>query len=114
MDTREVAQAVTVMLREGKDAGAAFWHEDVSSIEAMGGSPAVHGKEAVTAKGANWSAAHEVHGFVVEGPYVNDDQFALHMEIDITVRDTGQRIQMKEVGLYTVQDGKVVEERFFY
>ncbi len=114
MDTRETAQAFAAMLREGKDAGEAFWHEDVSSIEAMGGSPAVHGKEAVTAKGAAWSAAHEEHSLVVEGPYVNDDQFALHMEIDFTDRATGQRIQMKEVGLYTVQDGKVVEERFFY
>jgi len=114
MDTRETAQAFAAMLREGKDAGEAFWHEDVSSIEAMGGSPAVHGKEAVTAKGAAWYAAHEVHGFEVDGPYVNDDQFALHMHMDITVRATGQRIKFLEVGLYTVQDGKVVEERFFY
>ena len=114
MNTREIAQAIIDMLREGKDAGAAFWHEDVSSIEAMGGTPAVHGKEAVTAKGAAWNAAHEEHSFGVEGPYVNDDQFALHMEIDFTVRATGQRIQMKEVGVYTVQEEKVVEERFFY
>ena len=32
--------------------------------------------------------------------------------IDITQKETGNRIQMDEVGLYTVRDGKIVEERF--
>ena len=114
MDTREVAEAFTALLREGKDAGEAFWHEDVSSIEPAGDMRAVHGIEAVRGKGAWWYANHDVHGFEVEGPYVNDDQFALHMRIDVTVKATGQRLQMVEVGLYTVQDAKVVEERFFY
>ncbi|MCU0944147.1 MAG: nuclear transport factor 2 family protein [Rubritepida sp.] len=114
MDTREVAQAFTALLREGKDAGEAFWHEDVSSLEPMGDMKAAHGREAVRAKGAWWVANHEVHGFEVEGPFVNDDQFALRMRIDVTVKATGARMAMTEVGLYTVQDGKVVEERFFY
>jgi hypothetical protein len=35
------------------------------------------------------------------------------MRNDMTVKATGQRMQMVEVGLYTVQGGKVVEERFF-
>jgi ketosteroid isomerase-like protein len=26
----------------------------------------------------------------------------------------GQRMQMEEVGLYTVEDGKIVREEFFY
>jgi ketosteroid isomerase-like protein len=113
MNTREVADAFTALLREGQDAGEAFWHEDVSSIEAMGERRAVHGIEAVRGKSAWWVANHEVHSFEVEGPYVNDDQFALHMRIDMTVKATGQRMQMVEVGLYTVQGGKVVQERFF-
>jgi len=118
MNTREVAEAFTALLREGKDAGEAFWHEDVSSIEALGGEEgmprAIHGIEAVRGKSAWWYANHEVHAFEVEGPYVNDDQFALHMRIDMTVKASGQRMRMAETGLYTVQDGKVVEERFFY
>jgi len=114
MDTREITQIFTAMLREGKDVGAAFRHDEVSSIEAMGGSLAIRGKDAVTAKGAAWCTAHEVNDIVVEGPSVNDHQSALHMEMDITKRANGQRKQRKEVGLHTVQDGKVVEERFFY
>lgn len=116
MDTREVAEAFTQLLREGKgdEAGERFWHEDVSSIEPMGEMKETHGRDAVRAKGAWWMANHELHGFEVQGPFVNDDQFALHMRIDVTPRATGERMTMSEVALYTVQEGMVVEERFFY
>ncbi len=116
MDTREVAEAFTKLLREGSgsEAGDRFWHEDVSSLEASGPMKETHGREAVRAKGEWWMANHEVHAFEVEGPYVNDDQFALHMRIDMTVKATGERLRMAEVGLYTVHEGLVVEERFFY
>lgn len=31
--------------------------------------------------------------------------------MDVTPKD-GERMQMDEIGLYTVRDGKIVEERF--
>jgi predicted ester cyclase len=34
--------------------------------------------------------------------------------MDVTTKETGQRMQMKEVGLYTVKNGKIVEEKFLY
>jgi ketosteroid isomerase-like protein len=34
--------------------------------------------------------------------------------MDFTNKETGQRMQMDEHALYTVKDGKIVEERFFY
>ena len=33
---------------------------------------------------------------------------------ELTPKDTGQRRTFNEVALYTVADGKIVEERFFY
>lgn len=116
IDIRATAEGFTALLKQGDFHGAAerYWHEDVSSIEAMGEPRAVYGKPAVAAKGAAWMEAHEVHAFEVEGPYLNEDQFALTMRIDITVKATGQRLQMTEVGLYTVEEGLIVEERFFY
>ena len=50
----------------------------------------------------------------VEGPYLNGDQFAVRMKMDLTVKESGERITMDEIGLYTVKDGKIAEERFFY
>lgn len=32
----------------------------------------------------------------------------------MTPKASGERMRMDELGLYTVKDGKVVEERFFY
>jgi ketosteroid isomerase-like protein len=34
--------------------------------------------------------------------------------MDVTVKETGQRHTMDEVALYTVEDGKITEERFYY
>ena len=65
-------------------------------------------------KGEWWSNAHEVHSSEVEGPYVNGDQFVVRFKMDLTQKETGNRIQMDEVGVYTIKNGKIAEERFFY
>jgi ketosteroid isomerase-like protein len=44
---------------------------------------------------------------------VHGDQFIVRFTIDTTERATGTRSVMEEAGLYTVKDGKIVEERFF-
>ena len=72
------------------------------------------GKEAVQQKSDWWTENHEVHSGSVEGPYVNGDQFALRFTMDVTPKSTGERVRMDEVGVYSVKDGKIVEERFYY
>jgi predicted ester cyclase len=34
--------------------------------------------------------------------------------MDMTIKPTGQRVQIDEVGLYTVEGDKIVHEHFFY
>ena len=34
--------------------------------------------------------------------------------MDVTPKMTGQRVSMVEVGVYTVEDGKIVREEFYY
>ena len=53
-------------------------------------------------------------GGTVEGPYPNGDRFILHFKYEVTPKQTGKRITLDETGLYTVQDGKIVKEEFFY
>lgn len=116
MNTQEIAQDFAALCKAGKfeEAGERYWAEDVVSIEPMTGDMAVlRGKPAVRGKGEWWYANHEVHAAETDGPYVNGDQFALRFHIDVTAKAGGQRMQMEEVGLYTLRDGKVVEERFF-
>ena len=115
MTPREIAEAFTAALREGRGEERRFWSEGVVSLEAMDGPMArCEGRAAVDAKGEWWMANHEVHGFTVEGPFVHGNQFALRFTIDVTSKADGARTAMTEVGLYTVADGAIIEERFFY
>nr|WP_245274200.1 nuclear transport factor 2 family protein [Mesorhizobium sp. L103C105A0] len=105
------------MLQQGDHLGAGekYNADDIVSLEAMEGPMAIaRGKEALRQKGEWWQDNHEVHGGSVEGPYVNGDQFAVRFKFDITPKATGERVTMDEVGLYTVKNGKITEERFYY
>ena len=116
MSTADVAKDLVAMCAAGKfdEAGEKYWADDVVSREAMDGPMAeLHGKEAARGKGEWWANAHEVHSVEVEGPYVSGDQFVVRFTMDVTAKESGQRISMDEVGLYTVRDGKIAEERFF-
>jgi hypothetical protein len=73
----------------------------------------VHGKDAIMKKGDWWREDHKVHGVSVSGPYVNGDQFVVRFTIDLTPKTTGQRMTMDEMGIYAVENGKIVSERFF-
>ncbi|MEO0363498.1 MAG: SnoaL-like domain-containing protein, partial [Pseudomonadota bacterium] len=67
-------------------------------------------------KHAWWDGAMEVHDAKVEGPFLHgDDRFGMIFEMDVTEKSSGQRSQMKELGVYTVDgEGKIVREEFFY
>lgn len=118
MTPSEVAKAFTDLLKAGdhQAAAARFNAPDIVSIEAMDGPMArVEGTEAVKAKGEWWYANHEVHSVTAEGPFVNGNQFAVIFGMDFTTKATGVRTKdSKEIGLYTVRDGKIAEEKFMY
>lgn len=117
MNPKETAIAFAAMLKEGKhiEAAARFNAPDIASFEAMDGPMAAcHGAEAVKAKSDWWYANHEVHSATADGPLINGDRFLMRFSLDVTSKMTGQRVRMEEFGLYTVREGKIVEERFFY
>ncbi len=112
--TAAVAAKFTRLCREGKDgeAGERFWAPDVVSIEATPSEMArLQGPEAIRAKHAWWYENVTLHAAEVEGPFVNGDMFAVIFRLDVTMKGAGRQ-KMEEVALYTVRDGKVVEERF--
>lgn len=116
MTTQDIAHDLVALCREGKfdEAGEKYWAADVLSVEPMGDNAESRGIEAARAKGEWWSGAHDIHGVVVEGPYVNGDQFIVRFVMDITAKASGNRMKMDETALYTIKDGKIAEERFFY
>ena|SRR5690242_7584988 len=117
MSVQEIAADLVAMCKEGKfaESGEKYWAPDVVSYEPAPGAEMaeIRGIDGVRGKGEWWSANHEVHDVAIEGPYVNGDQFAVRFKMDITPKG-GQRVTMDEVGVYTIRDGKIAEERFFY
>ncbi|MCO6416960.1 nuclear transport factor 2 family protein [Siccirubricoccus sp. KC 17139] len=115
--TAEIAAEFVKLCQQGEfdAAGERFWSDDIVSVEPMEGEMAVlHGRAAVKAKGEWWYANHTIHATEAHGPYVNGDQFAVRFLMDLTAKASGQRMQVEEIGLYTVRDGKIVEERFLF
>jgi len=53
-----------------------------------------------------------VHSAKVGGPFVAGDKFVVQFDIDVSEKASGKRMQMSEVGIYTVKDGKVAREEF--
>ena len=98
-----------------------LYAQDCVSVEAldMPGGPMgreANGLDAIRAKHAWWEANNEVHSSTAEGPYLHgDDSFSLVFAMDVTSKNSGERMQMKEVGHYTVNaDGKIIREAFYY
>ena len=115
-----VGQRLVDLCREGKHTEAIneLYADDVVSVEAapMEGMPqTMKGKEAVMGKNNWWAENNEVHNATTEGPFPHgDDKFAAFFFFDTTFKPTGQRMEMKEVGLYTIENGKIAKEEFFY
>lgn len=119
MTCREVADELVRLCQQGEFEKAAetLYAQDIVSIEAVGDEqmPAeIQGMDAVRQKGEWWYNNHEIHRADVEGPFMHHDQFSVVFSFDVTVKATGDRVGMREIGVYTVEDGKIVREQFFY
>lgn len=123
MDTlKATAERLVAHCRAGTtDAGLTELYDPAAvSVEAMPSpgqdSPETRGVEGIRGKHAWWNGAMDVHSSSAEGPFVHgSDRFAVIFEFDATEKATGNRFQMREVGIYTVDDaGKIVREEFYY
>lgn len=75
----------------------------------------MEGKGAVIEKNNWWLNAHEVQSNEIQGPFFNgDNQFSTFVKFEVTNKESGERSQMEEVCLYTVDGGKIVDEKFYY
>ena len=72
----------------------------------------MRGIDQVRGKTDWWEKNMEVHGAKVGGPFVARDTFVVQFDIDATDKSSKERMQMSEVGIYTVKDGKVAREEF--
>lgn len=112
----EIGADLVTMFNRGqfKEVEEKHWSPDIESVEGFGVSQAWRGRKAVEAKNAWWSQDHVMHGASAEGPYVGATGFSVKFRIDVETRSTGQRETMEEIGVYTVENGRIVREEFMY
>ena len=120
MTTLDVAQQYVALCKQGKNEECIdkLFAKDAVSVEALsppGGEDRVaSGQDAIRAKGKTWGENNTVHKAEVAGPYPNEDRFAVRFTYDITNKPSGKRMTMDEIGLFTVKNGKITREEFFY
>ena len=122
MTTLEVGKKLVALCKEDKNVQAVetLYSPSIVSIEAMSmpGMPAkIEGLDAVKKKNKHFMDTHKIHSKEINGPWPNGDRFAVHMKYDVTASDgpmAGKRMTMEETALYTVKDGKIAREEFFY
>jgi len=120
--TLEVGKKLVELCRQGKhlEAVNTLYSPNIVSIEVRGDAtmPArMEGIEAIRGKNQWWLDNHETHSSEITGPFPHHDRFITFMKYDVTSKTgpfTGKRMTFQEAGLYTVKDGKIVQEEFFY
>jgi ketosteroid isomerase-like protein len=119
MTTLETAKTLVELCKQGKNHAAmeTLYAPDIVSIEAaaMPNAPAeTRGLEGVLAKSKWWADNHVVHAATCEGPWPHGDRFIVRFSYDITHKPSNSRRQLDETALFTVKNGKIVREEFFY
>ena len=117
MNTQEVAEKVVELVRKQAwhQALDTLYDKDIVSVEAHaseGESAEKRGIDEVRGKTDWWVNAMEVHSFEAKGPFVAHDRFVVQYDADVTDKNSKKRIQLSEVGVYTVKNGKIVREEF--
>ena len=118
MTTQDVANRFHELAQEGKwlEIQDELFADNAVSIEPehSQGMKSAQGKEALRQKGEQFTQMVEaMHGGYSNQPQVAGNHFAVAMGMDVTMKGQG-RMQMDEICVYEVKDGKIVKEQFFY
>lgn len=119
MTIQELAAKLANYCRNGQFETALkeLYADDTVSIEPFptpGFEKETKGKEACFAKAELFnSMVEEVHAIAVSEPLITENIIAFTLDMDLTMKEKG-RTKMNELCVYTVKDGKIIAEQFFY
>ncbi|HEY4205765.1 MAG TPA: nuclear transport factor 2 family protein [Puia sp.] len=117
MTTKEIANALAAICRQGdfEKAQKELFAKDAVSIEPHSTpefQKETKGLDAILKKGEKWAEmVQDQHGIKVSEPLLADNSFALTIAMDVTMKG-GKRMNMTELCVYQVKDGKIVSESF--
>lgn len=117
MTTQQIADRLVEICRTGEweKAQKELYAADAVSLEPYA-TPAfekeTRGLAAILEKGKKFdSMVESMHSIKVSDPLVADNSFACILDMDVTMKEGG-RMHMKELCVYQVKDGKIIEEQF--
>jgi ketosteroid isomerase-like protein len=117
MTTQEVANRLVALCRIGQNDAAIveLYAQDAVSIEAANSPDKItKGIDNIRKKGEVLrQTIKEYHGASISEPLVAGAFFSVQMAMEVTFTN-GHRVNMQEVCVYKVKNGKIVEEQFFY
>ncbi|MCB0516125.1 MAG: nuclear transport factor 2 family protein [Chitinophagales bacterium] len=118
MQPQEIAQKLYEFCAENKfeQAQRQLYAENATSIEPAHspGMQTVQGLDNIIAKGDMFQSMIETyHGGYVNEPQVFGNYISMQMGMDVTMKG-GQRMNMEELAIYEVKDGKIISEQFLY
>jgi hypothetical protein len=94
-----------------------LYADDAESVEpegAEGPLQSVKGKEAMKQKGEAFNAEIEAfHSAYCTPSVIGGNHFSVGMGMEVTMKGAG-RVDMHEICVYKVENGKIVKEQFFY
>jgi hypothetical protein len=117
MTTTEIANRLVELCSKSdfETAQRELFSDDAVSIEPYA-TPAFEketkGLDGIIEKGHKWhEMVQEYHEMKVSKPLVANNSFAVTMFMSITMKEQG-RMDMTELCVYSVKDGKIVSEQF--
>ena len=117
MNTQEIANRLVELCREGQfeEAQKELFGKDAISVEPYATpefQKETKGLDAILEKGEKFSSMVEkYHDMEVSEPLLAGNSFAVKMSMDLTMKEKG-RMNMSELCVYQVKDGKIVAESF--
>lgn len=118
MTTQDVANRMNELFKanDWTKVQEELFADDCESIEPAHsqGLQTAKGKDAIKKKGEMFQeGVEEMHGGWCSEPLVGGNYISFAMGMDVTMKGMG-RINMEEICVYEVKDGKITKEQFFY
>ena len=118
MTTQEVADKLVALCREGKfeEVYQTLFSPEIASREPEGSVwPVAKGFDELAEKAKKWNEmVAEFEGGEISDPIVAGDHFACTMKSRVKFKGASETVDMDEVCVYKVVNGKVILEQFFY
>ena len=118
MNTKEIASRLVQLCREGEfeKVQSELFSQDAVSVEPHSTpdfEKETKGLDAIKAKGEKWmNMVQETHHMEVSDPMIATNSFACTMRMHVTMKEHGE-MDMTELCVYIVKDGKIIKEEFF-